>query len=129
MSDHRLNRSGRRPWLPYLALGGASVALLVEVVKLAALGVPWPIVVGFALIIPALFVVYFFRRRLMAIFIRRANIPTQSQRLAIGPYGLTMATKTTASLTAWEGIDRIVVTDYAFFYFNEVAAHVLPRRA
>jgi hypothetical protein len=38
--------------------------------------------------------------------------------------------ETTASLTTWEGIDRIVVTGtHAFFYLNWIAALILPRRA
>jgi hypothetical protein len=49
--------------------------------------------------------------------------------LEVRPEGLAVTTETTASLTIWEGIDRIVVSDaHAFFYHKNVATHILPRR-
>jgi len=128
MSDYSSGR--QRRWLPYVSLGLATVPLVAAIVKLVALHVPWPVVAIFVLLIPAIFGAFFFRRRLIALFLRRTDIPAKSQRLALQPEGLTITTETTASLTAWEGVDRIVVTDtYAFFYFNKVAALILPRRA
>ena len=128
MSDYSSGRPRR--WLPYIGLALATVPLVAEIVRLVALRAPWPIVAAFVLFIPAIFGVFLFRKRLLRLFMRRADTPTKSQRLALRPEGLTITTETTASLTAWEGVDRIVVTDtHAFFYFNKVAALILPRRA
>ena len=68
----------------------------------------------------------------MACLFRQAKMtPTPSLRVKVLPEGLTATSATMAALTAWEGIDRIVVTDqHAFFYLNEVAVYcILPRRA
>jgi hypothetical protein len=129
MSNYE-TRPGRPRWLLNLVVAVAFVGALAEVVNAAVQGVPWPIVAGLVLLIAAIFVGFLFRQRLTALFLRRADIPTKSQCLAVRPEGLTVTTETTASLTAWEGVDRIVVTDtHAFFYLNKVAAHILPRRA
>jgi len=64
---------------------------------------------------------------LMAGVVQRARIPARSMSLEVRAGGLAVTTETTASLTSWEGIDRIVVSDtHAFFYLNNMAAHILP---
>jgi hypothetical protein len=69
-------------------------------------------------------------KRQMAGILRRARlIPVRSMSLEVRPEGLALTTGTTASLTIWEDIDRIAVGDtHAFFYLNNVAALILPRR-
>jgi hypothetical protein len=102
---------------------------------LVAQGVPRPVAAGF-LLLAVLFGVLclvllpsLIFKRLTARFLRRARLSVTSMSLEVRPEGLAVTTGTTASLTIWEGIDRIVVSDaYAFFYRNDVATHILPRR-
>jgi hypothetical protein len=68
-------------------------------------------------------------KRVIARAIRGARLPGRSMSLEVRLEGLAVTTATTASLTTWERIDRIVVRDtHAFFYRNDVATHILPRR-
>src|SRR5262249_36026251 len=94
-----------------------------------------PVVAGVSLLLVVLFfvLVRFLRplivKLLLAGAFRRARIPATSIGLEVRPEGLAGTTENTASLTLWEGIDRIVVSDtHAFFYLNNVSAHILPRR-
>src|SRR5262245_13002634 len=132
------NSPGKPRWAQYgsmAAIFPALLSLLSLGAMLVAQGVPWPVAAGVPLLGLLLGVLCFvllppliFRRSMAGIF-RRARIPATSMSLEVRPEGLAVTTGTTASLTIWEGIDRIVVSDtHAFFYRNNVAAHILPRR-
>jgi hypothetical protein len=74
-------------------------------------GVPWLLVAGWSLFLVV-------ELLLLPLF-------PYPQRMEVRPEGVEVMTETTASLTTWEGIDRIVVTDTHTF----LGAHILPRRA
>jgi hypothetical protein len=127
---------GKPRWARYGSIAAAPLLAFLSLgVMLAAQGFPWPVAAGVPLLGLLLGVVFFVLlpplifKRLTAGFLRQARIPAASMSLEVRPEGLAITTGTTASLTIWEGIDRIVVSDaYALFYLNAVAAHVLPRR-
>ena len=126
---------GKPRWGPYGSMAAPFLALLGLGVMLAAQGFPWPVAVGVPLLGLLLGVLCFvvfpqliFKRQMAGIF-RRVRIPVTSMSLEVRPEGLAVTTPTTASLTLWEGIDRIVVSDtHAFFYRSNVPTHILPRR-
>jgi hypothetical protein len=138
MHEHVQNSLGKPRWAPYgrmAAILPALLSLLGLGAMLVAQGVPWPVAAGVALLGLLLGVLFFVLlpplifKRLTAGAFRRARLPVTSMSLEVRPEGLAVTTATTASLTIWEGIDRIVVSDtHAFFYLNNVAAHILPRR-
>src|SRR5262245_9222724 len=117
------------------AIFPALLSLLSLGAVLVAQGFPWPVVAGSLLFAVLLGVLCFvllpsliFKRQTAALF-RRARLPVTSMSLEVRPEGLAFTTGTTASLTIWEGIDRIAVTDaHAFFYRNNAGTHILPRR-
>ena len=129
---------GKPRWTRYGSMAAVFPALLSLLslgAMLVAQGFPWPVAAGITLLGLLLGVLCFvvfpqliFKRQMAGIF-RRARIPATSMSLEVRPEGLAVTTRTTAYLTIWEGIDRIVVSDtHAFFYLNNVAAHILPRR-
>ena len=129
---------GKPRWAQYgsmAAIFPALLSLLSLGAMLVAQGIPWPVAAGITLLGLLLgvlcFVVYpqLIFKRLTAGAFRRARLPITSMSLEVRPEGLAVTTGTTASLTIWKGIDRIVVSDtHAFFYRNDVATHILPRR-
>jgi hypothetical protein len=126
---------GKPRWARYGSMAAPFLALLSLGVMLAAQGFPWPVAAGVPLLGLLLGVLFFVLlpplifKRLTAGALRRARIPATSVSLEVRPEGLAVTTPTTASLTIWEGIDRIVVSDtHAFLYRNNVATHILPRR-
>jgi hypothetical protein len=126
---------GKPRWGPYGSMAAPFLALLGLGVMLAAQGFPWPVAVGVPLLGLLLGVLFFLLLPLLifkcltAGALRRARIPATSMSLEVRPEGLAVTTPTTASLTIWEGIDRIVVSDtHAFFYRSNVPTHILPRR-
>jgi hypothetical protein len=138
MHERVQNSLGKPRWAQYGSVAAIFPALLNLLglgAMLVAQGVPWPVAAGVTLLGLLLGVLCFvvfpqwiFKRRMAGTF-RRARIPATSMSLEVRPEGLAVTTPTTASLTIWEGIDRIVVSDaYAFFYRNHVASHILPRR-
>jgi hypothetical protein len=132
----RLQKSPGVPrWAPYGSMAAGFLSLLSLGAMLVAQGFPWPVVAGLllgALLLGVVFLVILpllMFKRLTAGILRRARIPATSMSLEVRPEGLAVTTPTTASLTVWEGIDRLVVSDtHAFFYRNDVATHILPRR-
>jgi hypothetical protein len=129
------NSPGKPRWAQYVSLGAIFLLLLGQGAVFLAKGIPWPVVAAVSLLLAVLFfvLVRFLRplifKLLMAGVFQRARIPATGMSLEVRPEGLALTTGTTASLTTWEGIDRIVVSDtHAFFYLNNVAVHILPRR-
>ena len=52
------------------------------------------------------------------------------QRISISPDWLSNASTVNQSITRWIGVERIVITpDAVFFYDSAVGAHLLPKRA
>ena len=132
------NSPGKPRWAQYgsmAAIFPALLSLLSLGAMLVARGFPWPVAAGVPLLGLLLGVLCFvvlpqllFKRQMAGIF-RRARLPAMSMSLEVRSEGLAVTTGTTASLTIWEGIDRIVVSDtHAFFYRNNMATHILPRR-
>jgi hypothetical protein len=131
MRERLQNSPGKPWWEPYVSMAEFFLVLLIQGAMLVALGFPWPVVAGVLLLAVLFFVLLspLIFKRSMAGISRRARIPATSMSLEVRPEGLAVTTPTTASLTIWEGIDRIVVSDtHALFYLNNVAAHILPRR-
>ena len=139
MHEYLQNSLPKPRWAPYVNMAASLLFLLLSSGSmLVALGFPWPVVAGVCLLNAVLFFVLLFLvplifKRLTADFLRRARLPgmsmSMSMSLEVRPEGLAVTTGTTASLTIWEGIDRIVVSDtHAFFYRNNLATHILPRR-
>jgi hypothetical protein len=133
--EHVQNSLGKPRRAQYVSMAAPFLGLLSLGAMLVAQGVPWPVAAGvslFGLLLGVLCFVLFPRlifKRLTAGAFRRARIPATSMGLEVRPEGLAVTTRTTASLSIWEGIDRIVVSDaHAFFYRNNVATHILPRR-
>jgi hypothetical protein len=133
--EHVQNSSPKPRWAQYRSMAAPFVALLSLGAMLVAQGFPWPAVAAVLLVGLLLGVLFFFLlpplifKRLTVGFIRRTRLPGMSMSLEVRPEGLAVTTGTTASLTIWEGIDRIVVSDtHAFFYRNNLATHILPRR-
>ena len=132
------NSPGKPRWAQYgsmAAIFPALLSLLSLGAMLVARGFPWPVAAGVPLLGLLLGVLCFFVlpplifKRQMARIFRRARLPGTSMSLEVRPEGLAVTTGTTASLTIWESIDRIAVSDaHAFFYLNNVATHILPRR-
>ncbi len=111
---------------------GALFLLLVA--TLADEGVPWPFVV--LLFLPVAVSVFFpFLNRLtskwvMASLLRRGGGSATPMTLEVRPEGLAVTTENTVSLTLWEGIDRIALSDtHVVFYGNKGVVQILPRRA
>jgi hypothetical protein len=136
MREPAQNPAGTPRWLRYVGIGGCFLVAFLQGAALVARGVSWLVVAGVALFVAVLFFMFMrfiqplVYKALIASAFRRARFPATSLSLEVRPEGLAVATETTASLTTWEGIDRIVVTDsHAFFYLNWTAAHILPRRA
>ena len=131
---HELVRSlyGNPRWAQYRGWAAIFLLLLSQGAMLVAQGFPWLVVAG-VLLLGVLFVLIptLISKRHMADLSRRLRlIPFRSMTLEVRPEGLALTTGTTASLTIWESIDRIAVSDaHAFFYLNNVATHILPRRA
>lgn len=124
-------------WLSW-TLGLVTVWLFIMLngLVLVARGVPWPPVVVGGFLLAGTFFAFapslrrLVTRRLIEAGARRGQIPGGPMSLEIRPEGLVATTGTTATLTTWNGIFRIVVGDnYAFFYRNELAVYILPRRA
>src|SRR5262245_55440460 len=130
--EHVQNSLGQSRWGQYGSLAALFLVFLSQGAMLVAQGIPWPLVAGVLLLGVLFFVLLpplIFKRQTAAIF-RRARLPVTGMSLEVRPEGLAVTTGTTASLTSWEGIDRIVVSDtHAFFSRNNVATHILPRRA
>ena len=134
--DGRVQNSlGKQRWAKYVSMAASFLFLLLSPgAILVGLGFPWPVVAGVSLFNAVLFFVLVFLhplifKRVMAGVMRRARLPAMSMSLEVRPDGLAVTTGTTASLTIWEGIHRIVVSDtHAFFCRNNVATHILPRR-
>jgi hypothetical protein len=126
---------GKPRWAQYGSMAAPFLALLSLGAMLVAQGFPWPVAAGVPLLGLLLGVLFFVLlpplifKRLTAGAFRRARIPATSMSLEVRPEGLAVTTRTTASLTLWEGIDRIVVSDtHAFLYLHKAGAHILPRR-
>ena len=122
----------RKPrWTRYGSMASLFLVFLSQGAMLVALRLPWPVVAGVLLLGVLFFVLLpplIFKRQMAGVF-RRARLPVTSLSLEVRPEGLAVTTETTASLTIWEGIDRIAVGDaHAFFFRNNVATHILPRR-
>jgi hypothetical protein len=135
MHERVQNAPGKPRWSQYVSMAALVLFLLSQGAMLVAQGLPWPVVAGVTLLLAVLFFILFRFLRplmfklLMAGIFQRARIPATSMSLEVRPEGLAFTTGTTASLTIWEGIDRIVVSNtHAIFYLNNVAAHILPRR-
>jgi hypothetical protein len=135
MHERVQNSPGNSRWAQYVSMAAIVLFLVSQGAMLVAQGLPWPVVAGVSLLLAVfLFVLVRFLRPLifkllMAGVFQRARIPATSMSLEVRPEGLAVTTGTTASLTLWEGIDRIVVSDtQACFYLNNVGAHLLPRR-
>jgi hypothetical protein len=138
-AHERVQELFRMPrWAEYRSMAVIFPALLSLAglgAMLVAQGVPWPVAAGVSLLGLLLGVLCFFvlpplifKRQMAGIF-RRVRIPVTSMSLEVRPEGLAVTTGTTASMTIWEGIDRIVVSDtHAFFYRNDIATDILPRR-
>jgi hypothetical protein len=136
MHERIQNSPGKPRWPRYLSSVSVIMVVLSQGAFLVVQGVPWPVVTGICLLLAVLlFAVYRFLgpaifKVSMAGMFRRARTPGMNISLEARPEGLAVTTGATASLTAWEGVDRIVVSDtHAFFYVNNFAAHILPRRA
>ena len=122
---------GTPRWAQYRGIAAIVLAFLTQGAILVAHRLPWPLVAAVLLLGVLCFVVLptLVFRRLIARAMRRTRLPGRSMSLEIRPEGLALTTATTASLTTWERIDRIVVRDtHAFFYGNDVATLILPRR-
>jgi hypothetical protein len=129
--EHMQNsyRERRRAWRDIATL---VVAFVSQGAILVALRLPWQLVAGILLLGLVCFVLLppLLLKRVMAKGIRRFIPPVTSMSLEVRPDGLAVKTETTATLTIWEGIDRIAVSGtHAFFYRNDVATYILPRRA
>jgi hypothetical protein len=127
---------GKPRWAQYGSMAAPFLALLSLGAMLVAQGFPWPVVAGvplLGLLLGVLFFVFLpplIFKRLTAGAFRRARIPATSMSLEVRPEGLAVTTENTASLTVWEGIDRIVLSDtHVFFYGNKGVLQILPRRA
>ena len=130
MHERVQNSPGKPRWAQYGSMAAIFLVLLSQGAMLVAQGFPWPVVAGVLLLGVLCFVLlplWIFKSRMAGAF-RRARLPVSSMSLEVRPEGLAVTTETTASLTIWEGIDRIVVSDtHAFFYRNNVPTHILPR--
>jgi hypothetical protein len=130
------NRPASSRWLHYLLMGAVFLILLSQLAGFVARGAQVQVMAVAPLLLAALLFVFLplvqrlVARRLMADAFRRGRIPVTSLTLEVRPEGLAVTTETTASLTIWEGIDRIEVSDtHAFFYLKKAGAQILPRRA
>jgi YcxB-like protein len=125
---HSPGANGLRPW------AGVTWLFVVPVIGAVALAaaeiLPWTTALSFCLpFLAFLFSLWYAKRRLPAL-LRRHGFRDRTMSLEVRPEGLTVTTGTTTSLTAWEGIDRIVVSgNYTFFGCGGNGAHILPRRA
>jgi hypothetical protein len=121
--EHVQNLYGKSRGARYRGMATLFLVFLSQGAVLVAQGFPWPVVAGVLLLGLLCFVL------LPRLILRRARLPVSRMSLEVRPEGLAMTTETTASLTIWESIDRIAVGDaHAFFFRNNVATHILPRR-
>ena len=129
--EHLQNLYGKSRGARYRGMAALFLVFLSQGAVLVAQGFPWPFVAGVLLLGVLCFVLlplWIFKSRMAGAF-RRARLPVSSMSLEVRPEGLAVTTETTASLTIWEGLDRIAVGDaHAFFFRNNVATHILPRR-
>src|SRR4051812_35690852 len=71
-------------------------------------------------------------RRIIAAMVQEGESRTlfTRHRVSISPEGISDATEFSQNSIKWNGVERVIVDgDYAFIYFNALAAIIVPKRA